>query len=108
MKKILAVMMVILVMCSFVPNCVLAANNSLTYDEIATLDYNKDGSINVVDFVTLKSEPIYDEKYLYNCIAYIHNNPVKAKIVKEPKDYVYSSYNSYIRGNVDFENFNVI
>ena len=30
-----------------------------------------------------KAEPIYDKKYLINCIKYIHNNPVKAKIVKK-------------------------
>lgn len=43
-----------------------------------------------------KSEPIYNQKYLINCIAYIHNNPVKAGMVKYPKEYKYSSYNDYI------------
>ena len=42
------------------------------------------------------SEPIYDEKYLYNCINYIHLNPVEAGIVEEPADYIYSSYREYI------------
>ena len=42
-----------------------------------------------------KSEPIYDRKYLLNCIKYIHNNPVKANIVEECGDYKYSSYNDY-------------
>ncbi len=41
-------------------------------------------------------QPIYDIKYLINCIKYIHNNPVKAKIVKNCEDYKYSSYNDYI------------
>ncbi len=41
------------------------------------------------------SEQIFNEKYLLNCIIYIHNNPVKAKMVKNPKDYKYSSYNDY-------------
>ena len=45
-----------------------------------------------------KSEPIYNDKYLCNCIAYIHNNPVKAKIVTSPGEYKYSSYNNYIKG----------
>ena len=42
------------------------------------------------------SEPIYEQKYLLNCIAYIHNNPVKANIVDYPQEYKYSSYNDYI------------
>lgn len=41
------------------------------------------------------SEQIFNEEYLFNCIVYIHNNPVKAKMVKSPKDYKYSSYNDY-------------
>ena len=41
-------------------------------------------------------EPIYDIKYLINCIKYIHNNPVKAKIVLRCQDYRYSSYKDYI------------
>ena len=43
------------------------------------------------------SEPITNQKYLLNCISYIHNNPVKANIVKDCKDYKYSSYNDYIK-----------
>ena len=42
------------------------------------------------------SEPITNRKYLLYCISYIHNNPVKANLVKECKDYKYSSYNDYI------------
>ena len=40
-------------------------------------------------------EPIYNEKYLINCINYIHNNPVKAEMVSKPGDYKYSTYNDY-------------
>lgn len=42
-----------------------------------------------------QTEPIYKMEYLINCIDYIHNNPVKAKIVKKCEDYKYSSYNDY-------------
>lgn len=51
------------------------------------------------------SEPILNEIYLHNCISYIHNNPVKAKIVNSPSQYIYSSYNDYINktGFVDDE-----
>lgn len=36
-------------------------------------------------------------KNLLNCIAYIHNNSVKAAIVRSPKDYPFSSYNDYLQ-----------
>lgn len=39
-----------------------------------------------------KSEGIYDEKHLYNCINYIYNNPVKAGICNKPEEYKYSNY----------------
>ena len=42
-------------------------------------------------------EPITDRSYLLQCISYIHNNPVKAKIVNKCEDYKYSSYNDFIR-----------
>jgi len=45
------------------------------------------------------SEPICNEEYLLNCIIYIHNNPVKAKMVKHPYQYKYSSYNNFIESN---------
>ena len=43
------------------------------------------------------SEPITDRKYLLQCISYIHNNPVKAKIVNKCEKYRYSSYNDFIK-----------
>ena len=39
-----------------------------------------------------KSEGIYDEQHLYNCIKYIYDNPVKASICSKAKDYPYSNY----------------
>ena len=39
-----------------------------------------------------KSEGIYTEEHLYNCIHYIYNNPVKAGICKKPEEYPYSNY----------------
>lgn len=46
-----------------------------------------------------KSEIIRDDKYLIQVTRYIHNNPVKAKIVEYPRDFKWSSYNEYI--NID-------
>lgn len=39
-----------------------------------------------------KSEGIYDEQHLYNCIKYIYDNPIKAGICSKAKDYPYSNY----------------
>jgi len=46
-----------------------------------------------------KSEAIIDDKYLLQVIRYIHNNPVKAKMVKTLEDYNWSSYNEYVKEN---------
>ena len=43
-----------------------------------------------------RTQPIYNLKYLVNCIKYIHNNPVKAKIVSRCEEYPYSSYKDYM------------
>ncbi len=43
-----------------------------------------------------KSEVIKDEPYLLAVIRYIHNNPLKARLVKLPEDYKWSSYSEYI------------
>lgn len=42
-----------------------------------------------------KSKAVKDEWYLYNCISYIHYNPVKAGMVNEPSEYKYSSFNDF-------------
>jgi len=41
------------------------------------------------------SNIIEDELYISKCLEYIHNNPVRAGIVKNAGDYPWSSYNSY-------------
>ncbi len=46
-----------------------------------------------------KLQPIKNEKHLYLCADYIHNNPVKAKICKNKKDYEFSSYSEIYNGN---------
>lgn len=43
-----------------------------------------------------RSQDILSEKQLYNCLIYIHNNPVKAGIVKTMSEYEYSSYNEFL------------
>ena len=43
-----------------------------------------------------KSEPIEDDSYFLTVLRYIHQNPVKAGIVKSIDDYLFSSYNNYL------------
>ncbi|MCI8519724.1 MAG: hypothetical protein HFJ51_06825 [Clostridia bacterium] len=44
------------------------------------------------------TQPILSQKQLYNCLVYIHRNPVSAGICLKMEDYCYSSYNEYING----------
>lgn len=71
---------------------------NLVYSQFYNKDNNRCG---MVFRNRYKSEPIYNLSYLINCIQYIHLNPVKAKIVEKCEDYLYSSYNDYMRnGNI--------
>lgn len=63
--------------------------------------YNKEN--NRVGYVfrdRYNSQPIYNHTQLYNCIKYIHNNPVKANIVNHMCEYQYSSYNEFFKKSV--------
>jgi len=44
-----------------------------------------------------KSQPVGKDEYFIQCGKYIELNPVRAKIVEDPGDYSYSSYNFYIK-----------
>ncbi len=46
-----------------------------------------------------KSQVIKNEKHLYTCIDYIHENPVKAHICGKKEEYDFSSYISKYKGN---------
>ena len=59
-----------------------------------------------------KADPVYcgisakpiliaDRFYLMNCIAYVLNNPVAAKITTKAEDYRWSSFNAYFIGPYD-------
>lgn len=43
-----------------------------------------------------KSEGIDNDRYLLSVIRYVHNNPVKAGLVKAVPEYVWSSYSMYM------------
>lgn len=46
-----------------------------------------------------KSEIISNDMHLIQVIRYVHNNPVKAKMVEGPNIYKWSSFNEYIKEN---------
>jgi len=64
-----------------------------SYAMFFNVKYNRVGHVFQGRF---KSEPIEDERYLMSVIRYVHNNPVKAKIVKKANQYEWSSYRSYV------------
>lgn len=70
--------------------------------------YNwKNDRVGVVFRNRYRSEPIYNEKSLRNCIAYIHNNPVKARMVAKPENYEFSSYQNYMNGCIEKSIFDI-
>lgn len=48
-----------------------------------------------------KSIVISKDRYLLACGSYVELNPVRAGLVKDPRDYRWSSYNSYAYGKED-------
>ena len=42
------------------------------------------------------TQQILTEQQLFNCVVYIHNNPIKANLISEKEKYAYSSYREYI------------
>ena len=62
--------------------------------------YNRSGHLFQDRF---RSETVEDDSYLISLARYIHQNPVKAKMVKSPDEYKWSSYNTYIRDNDFFQ-----
>jgi REP element-mobilizing transposase RayT len=49
------------------------------------------------------AEEISSNKFLYQKLNYIHNNPVKDKIVEKPWDYLFSSARSYAELDAQLE-----
>lgn len=48
-----------------------------------------------------KSNIIENEKYILQCLDYIHNNPVRANLTQTAKEYIWSSYFSYAQDDLD-------
>lgn len=54
------------------------------------------------------TQEIADKKHLFNTLAYIHKNPVKAGMVENEIQYKFSSYKNYIQKNVNIEDIKLI
>jgi len=65
---------------------------TLSYSQKFRHKYNYTGYVWQGRF---KSNLIEEDRYILKCIDYIHNNPVRARMVKHPKDYPWSSYHFY-------------
>ena len=63
----------------------------LTYTKRINKAYNRTGSLFEHPF---ERRMIETENYLRDCVAYIHNNPVKDGFAKKVTDYKWSSYNA--------------
>ena len=44
-----------------------------------------------------KSILVDDEEYLKELVRYIHLNPVRARLVSDPRQYIWSSYRAYMK-----------
>ena len=60
------------------------------------LKYDRNGHLFQERF---KSEPVENERYLFTVLRYIHQNPIKAGIVRRIEDYKWNSYHEYFRKN---------
>ncbi len=59
--------------------------------------YNYDKNrVGVVFRNRYRVEPVCSEEYIINCINYIHDNPVEARMVERREDYPYSSFREYL------------
>lgn len=68
------------------------------YVRYITLTYRRTGTLWEGRF---KSSLVSKDEYFLACIRYIELNPIRAKIIKEPEDYPWSSFRFRAEGKVD-------
>lgn len=73
---------------------------TLSYSQKFRHKYNYTGYVWQGRF---KSNIIEKDNYIVDCLNYIHNNPVRANIVKDAEDYTWSSYHFYNNGTNPLE-----
>lgn len=65
------------------------------YTRIFNKRYKQDGTLFKGRY---KAVVVQEGSYLLRLVRYIHNNPVRAGIVKDPGEYLYSSHKAYLEG----------
>lgn len=65
------------------------------FAEYYNFKHNRNGHVFQDRF---KSECVETQQYFWNCIRYIHMNPVNANIIKTPLNYTFSSLKEYESG----------
>ena len=70
----------------------------LTYSKAINREQNRVGPLFQGRY---QVNPIDDDGYLFDCVKYIHLNPVKARLVTEPMQWMYSSYSDYVLNKTD-------
>lgn len=70
------------------------------YAQYFNRKYNRTGHVFQDRF---KSEVIENDVHLFEVIRYVHNNPLKANIVKDIKNYSWSSYRNYLKESREWD-----
>ena len=65
----------------------------ISYSKSINKYYNRTGSLFQPKY---KKKLISETNHLYTIIPYIHNNPLRAGLVKRTEDWIFSSYNDYL------------
>jgi putative transposase len=89
------------------PHLIVISNNlskamhfiNFSYAQYFNNKYNKSGYVWQNRF---KSFLVQEDRYLLNLISYIEYNPVRATIVTNPEDYIWSSYRARVLGYDDY------
>jgi putative transposase len=68
---------------------------NLTYTQYFNRKYDKVGHVFQGRYKAFLCDR---DEYLLSLVRYIHLNPVRANLVKEPRQYKWSSHNEYLRG----------
>ena len=69
-----------------------------TYVRYINIKYRRTGTLWEGRF---KVSPIDADEYLFSCMRYIENNPVRARMVRSPKNYPWSSFRANALGEAD-------
>jgi putative transposase len=76
-------------------------NFFISYSRSINQKYNRVGSLFQGRYKTVE---IHDDAHFTRMVTYIHQNPLKAGLVKKIEDYKFSSYPAYVSGRLSLVN----